>query len=59
MPCAPQTSGEVVVHDFAKPKGEIGDHVCGGDDFPDWQIRDWRQGVGMKLERRRSSPCPL
>jgi hypothetical protein len=39
------------VYDFAEPEREIGDHVCGGDDFPDWKIRDGRQSVGMKLER--------
>ena len=47
------------MHDFAEPEREIGDQVCGGDDFPDWKIRDGRQGVGMKLERRRPSPCSL
>src|SRR6516162_8493638 len=52
----PRASDEVVVDDFAKPQREIGDHVCGRDDFPDWKIRDRRQGVGMKLEGRRSSP---
>jgi hypothetical protein len=47
------------VDDFAEPEGEIGDQVRGRDDFPDWKIRNRRQRVGMKLERRRSSPRPL
>src|SRR6516165_1103644 len=53
------TSDEVVVDDFAEPEGEIGDQVRGRDDFPDWKIRNRRERVGMKLERRRSSPRSL
>src|SRR6516165_4642997 len=52
-------SDEVVVDDFAEPEGEIGDQVRGRDDFPDWKIRNRRERVGMKLERRRSSPRAL
>ena len=47
------------MHNFAEPEREIGDHVCGGDDFPDWKIRNRRERVGMKLERCRPSPRSL
>src|SRR6516225_1927725 len=53
------TSGQVVMDDFAEPEGEIDDQVRGGDDFPDRKIRNRRERVGMKLERRRSSPRAL
>src|SRR6516165_6640633 len=52
-------SDEVVVDDFAEPEGEIGDQVRGRDDFPDWKIRNRRERVGMKFERRRPSPRSL
>src|SRR5262245_14144393 len=52
-------SGQVIVNDLAKVKGEVGDNVRAGYDLEHRQLCERRQGVREQGELSRSGPCSL